>query len=315
MRIDVDVLASVIEQSGLRGRVYCRSLGRAPWGLDFDGGTAGGSLFHLVVSGACWFLHGRKRTQLVAGDVVLIPRGRRHALADDPRSPRQRLTDWLATQDGANRSGTMRRIGSVSGAEAEVLCGVYTHSPGLIRQPVLDLLPDWLHVRARGGRASAELEATVSSLRAESALGARGSTLIVSRLLDILFVQIVRAWAEANPAKAGWIGALQDPVLAQALAAMHGAPAYNWDVASLAHRCGASRATLARKFTAQVGQAPLAYLTQLRLELAAQRLATSRDGLAAVAASVGYGSEFAFSRAFRRAFGKPPAAFRDAFPH
>jgi len=314
MGFDIDVLASVIEQSGLRGRVYCRSLGRAPWGLDFDGGTADGSLFHLVVSGACWFLHGKKRTQLVSGDVILIPRGQRHALADDPRSPRIRLADWLASQGGENVGGAMRRLGSVSGTEAEVLCGVYAHSRGVARQPVLDLLPDWLHVRARGGRANAELEATVSSLRAESAMGARGSTLIVSRLLDILFVQIVRAWADANPAGAGWIGALQDPVLAQALAAMHGAPARKWEVASLARRCGSSRATLARKFKAQVGQAPLAYLTQLRLELAAHSLATSRDGLAAVAASVGYSSEFAFSRAFRRAFGKPPAAFRDSRP-
>src|SRR6185436_265662 len=100
MKNDIDVLASVIEQSGLRGRVYCRSLGRAPWGLDFDGGTDGGALFHLVVSGACWFLHGGKRTQLVAGDVVLVPRGRRHALADDPRSPCIRLGDWLGGPGG-----------------------------------------------------------------------------------------------------------------------------------------------------------------------------------------------------------------------
>jgi AraC-like DNA-binding protein len=313
MRIDIDVLASVIEQGGLRGRVYCRSLARAPWGLDFDGGADGGGLFHLVLSGVCWLLHGGKRTQLVAGDVVLVPRGRRHALADDPRSPRVGLDEWLRGASGAALGDATRTLGSQRGAESEVLCGVYDHAPRVLRQPVFDLLPDWLHLRAHGGRASAELEATVSALRAESAISARGSSLIVSRLLDILFVQIVRAWANANPARAGWIGALADPVLAEALAAMHGAPAHDWDVASLARRCGSSRATLARKFKAQVGQPPLAYLTQLRLDLAARRLATSRDGLAAVAASVGYSSEFAFSRAFRRAFGKPPAAFRDSF--
>jgi AraC-like DNA-binding protein len=311
MRIDIDVLARVIEQSGLRGHVYCRSLGRAPWGLDFDGDPDGGGLFHLVLSGACWLLHDGKRTQLVAGDVVLVPRGQRHALADDPRSRRIRLGEWLRGPGGEVGNAT-RTLGSASGAETEVLCGVYAHANHALRQPVLDLLPDWLHLRARGGRTSAELEATVSSLRAESAMGARGSSLIVSRLLDILFVQIVRAWADANPARAGWIGALQDPVLARALAALHSAPAQDWDVASLARRCGSSRATLARKFTAQVGQPPLAYLTQLRLDLAARTLATSRDGLAAVAASVGYSSEFALSRAFRRAFGQPPGAFRDA---
>jgi AraC-like DNA-binding protein len=299
MRIDTDVLASVIEQSGLRGQVYCRSTGRAPWGLDFDG-VSDAALFHLVVSGACWFLDGAKRTQLVAGDVMLVPHGRRHSLADDPRSPRRSLTEWL----GARRiDDAMPRLGSARGATTEVLCGVYAQAPRVLRHTILDLLPGSLHLRS-----TVELEGTVSSLRTESA---RGSSLIVSRLLDVLLVQIVRAWAEADPARAGWIGALADPVLARALAALHDEPAYDWDVASLARRCGASRATLARKFAARVGQSPLAYLTQLRLDLAARRLATSRDGLAAVAASVGYSSEFAFSRAFRRAFEKPPAAFRD----
>lgn len=311
MRIDIDVLAHVIEQSGLRGRMYCRSLGRAPWGLDFESSTDA-AMFHLVVSGVCWILYRGKRTRLEAGDVVLVPRGRHHALADDPRSPRVQLAAWLADPGSKAKGDATRRVGSSGGAETEVLCGVYVHAPRVLRQPVLDLLPDVLHVRARDGHASTELEATVSSLRAESALGVHGSTLILSRLLDILFVQIVRAWASANPAQSGWIGALQDPVLAQALAALHSAPTHAWDVTTLARHSGSSRATLARKFTAQVGQSPLAYLTQLRLDLAARRLATSRDGVAAVAASVGYGSEFAFSRAFRRAFGKPPIAFREA---
>lgn len=315
MSVDVDVLARVIEQSGLRGRVYCRSLARAPWGLEFHGDAEGGALFHLVLSGTCWFLQGKKRTQLVAGDVVLVPRNRRHALADDPRSPRVRLLEWLAGPGGKGSGDATRALGSARGLETEVLCGVYLQGQRVLRHPILDLLPDCLHVRARGGRASPELEATVASLRAESSLGARGSSLIVSRLLDILFVQIVRAWAEEDPAGAGWIGALSDPQLALALAALHGAPADDWDVESLAARCGASRATLARRFTARVGQSPMAYLTQLRLDLAARRLATSRDGVAAVAASVGYSSEFAFSRAFRRAYGKPPAAFRDAALH
>ena len=311
MMTDIDVLASVIEQSGLRGRIYCRSVGRAPWGLDFDG-EDDGALFHLVLGGACWFVHRGERRQLVAGDVVLLPRGGRHALVDHPRSPRVALGAWLRQVARDIGAGKSPKLGSSTGAETEVLCGVYAPAAAQFRQPVLELLPDVLHLRARGSRPSVELGATVSSLEAESAMGARGSTLIVSRLLDILFVQIVRAWADASSTHAGWIGALRDPVLARALAAMHAAPATPWDVASLAQRCGSSRATLARKFRAQVGQPPLAYLTQLRLDRAAHRLATSGEGLAAVAASVGYASEFAFSRAFKRAFGKPPTAFREA---
>src|SRR5690606_4987644 len=159
----------------------------------------------------CWLLRGRQRVQLAAGDIVLLPRGQRHALADDPRSPRLRLEEWLNGPGSEAAGEAWRPLGSRSGAATEVLCGVYVHAPRALRQPIFDLLPDVLHVRARGGRASAELEATVSSLRAESARGVRGSALIVSRLLDILFVQIIRAWADEDPASAGWIGALRDP--------------------------------------------------------------------------------------------------------
>jgi AraC-like DNA-binding protein len=311
----IDLLATVLERTGLRGRVYCRSTGRAPWGLDFDGND--GALFHLIVSGTCWLLRGARRTQLVAGDVVLVPRGAPHALVDHPRSKRIRLVDWLKAPPGASSDETIghapMRLGSASGDETEVLCGVYEFTTGSARHPVLRLLPDWLHVRSHGGHASSDLEGTIASLRGESERGARGSTLVVSRLLDVLFVQIVRAWAEAEPpGKAGWIGALEDPILAQALAAMHAEPARAWTVETLARASGASRATLARRFVAEVGEPPLAYLTRIRLEEAARRLTTSPDALAEVAASVGYTSEFAFSRAFRRELGVAPGRYRES---
>lgn len=139
----------------------------------------------------------------------------------------------------------------------------------------------------------------------------RGSAIIVSRLLDIMFVQVVRTWADDAPAeRAGWIGALTDATLGRTLEAMHGDLRRAWTVPALARIAGTSRATLGRRFVAEVGEPPLAYLARARMQEASRLLRGSDDGLAAIAARVGYDSEFAFSRAFRRAFGAPPGEHR-----
>jgi AraC-like DNA-binding protein len=296
-----DVLAHVLERSGLHGRVFCQTRAHAPWGLQFEASES--ALFHTVLSGACWLLTDRARVQLVAGDVVLIARGAAHALADAPSSPKLPLSQWLATRRGEH--GVLGLGGR--GDRCEVLCGVYEYAGTAAAHPVLARLPARLHVRDR-----AELSTTLASLRAESQRGPLGSALIASRLLDVLLVQIVRAWVESSaPGAAGWIGALNDETLARALARIHAEPARAWSVEALARASQTSRATLTRRFVAQVGEPPLAYLTRVRLQEAASALARSDAGLAAIAADIGYATEFAFSRAFRRAFGEPPGKYRE----
>jgi AraC-like DNA-binding protein len=126
-------------------------------------------------------------------------------------------------------------------------------------------------------------------------------------------VQIVRAWADDQPpGAAGWIGALREPTLARALSLLHEDIARNWDVEMLARAAGTSRATLGRRFASEVGESPLAYLTRVRMLQAARKLERTTDGLAAIAREVGYTSEFAFNRAFRRAFSVPPGEYRRA---
>jgi transcriptional regulator GlxA family with amidase domain len=192
-----------------------------------------------------------------------------------------------------------------------VLCGVYQLDAPGAQHPVLGLLPPVLHVPATRTRANPELDATLASLAREYSRGERGSTVIVARLLDVLLIQVVRVWADDQPAGgAGWIGALGDPVLSRALSAMHGDLPRAWDVAALARAAATSRATLGRRFGAAVGEPPLAYLQRVRMHEAARRLRGSDAGLAAIAAAIGYHSEFAFNRAFRRRFGVPPGEFR-----
>ena len=191
------------------------------------------------------------------------------------------------------------------------MCGVYQLDGPGAQHPVLGLLPAVLHLSAAHTRARPELDATLASLVREHERGERGSTVIVARLLDVLLVQLVRAWADDQPTGgAGWIGALADPALSRALSAMHGDLARPWDVASLARAAATSRATLGRRFVAIVGEPPLAYLHGARMQDAARRLRGSEAGLAAIAAAVGYRSEFAFNRAFRRQFQVPPGEFR-----
>jgi AraC-like DNA-binding protein len=299
-----DVLGHVLESSQLRGRVFCESVARAPWGLRFA--ARDDAVFHLVTSGSAVLLAGGARHDLGQGDLALLSRGGAHVLADHPRSPRVELAAWLS----GGRPGHSPPLGG-HGTETRVLCGVYQLDAPGAQHPVLGALPEVLHLPARLARMHLDLEATLTALVREHARGERGSTVIVARLLEVLLVQIVRIWADAQPAGgAGWIGALAEPMLARALSAMHSDLARPWDAASIARAAGTSRATLGRRFTAAVGEPPLAYLAGARLREAAHRLRGSSAGLAAIAGAVGYQSEFAFNRAFRRRFGIPPGEFR-----
>ena len=301
-----DVLAHILEQTRLRGRVYCQSIARAPWGLRFEDRVE--SLFHLVTAGTCSLFYGAKRQPLVAGDIVLFPRGTPHALADHPRSKRVSLADWMAKRSGPINA---LRVGGTQGSEVKVMCGVFEFGIAGPRHPVLRLLPEMVYLPAERMRDRADLASTVAALEREFDQGGRGASLIVSRLLDILFVQIVRAWADQQPpGGAGWIGALRDSTLSRALALMHEDLSHAWDVLTLARACGASRATLARHFVAEIGETPAAYLTRARMQEAARLLLATDDGLATIAAAVGYSSEFAFNKAFRRELGVPPGQYR-----
>jgi AraC-like DNA-binding protein len=301
-----DVLAHILEQTRLHGRVYCQSIARAPWGLRFDDGAE--ALFHLVTAGTCWLFFGSKRQQLVVGDIVLFPRGTPHALADHAKSKRVSLADWMAKRSGPR---TALRVGGTQGTEVKVMCGVFEFGVAGTRHPVLRLLPEMVYLSEERTRDRADLATTANALAREFDHGGRGASLIVSRLLDVLFVQIVRAWAdEQPPGGAGWIGALRDSTLSRALALMHEDLSHAWDVSTLARACGTSRATLARRFVAEIGEPPSAYLTRARMQEAVRRLLATNDNLAAIAAAVGYSSEFAFNKAFRRELGVPPGKYR-----
>ncbi len=282
---DVDVLSDVI--ASLRsGRPFANREDRAgTWHTPFA--PFAGAGFHIVLSGSCRLLapDGSSRT-LNVGDVVLTPHGTQHALEDPGHA------------DADADSPT------------SLLCGAYrldrTQS-----HPLLATLPDVIHLRSQFGRHPA-LRSAVSLLGNELRNPQQGSVSALSTLLDLLLIYILRAWFEdeSDRGAPGWSAALADPVVSAALSAMHEDPARAWTVEELGKEANLSRAAFARRFTGLVGEPPMSYLTWWRLSVAARLLKESGTSLKSVAQSVGYGSQYAFANAFKRAHGISPGRYR-----
>ncbi|WP_031164961.1 AraC family transcriptional regulator [Streptosporangium roseum] len=301
----MDVLSDVLAATRIGGVLSARLSASAPWGLRM--GTVPTAAFHAVTQGACWLrVEGSEPRQLVAGDVVLLPTGGGHALASDPYGP---LTPYEEVAAGQDLSTAEIDIPG-PGPSVRIICGAYRYD-AYVSHPLLTILPPVLHLPADQTAARGDLATTLGMLASE--LGGRlpGSQTIVDRLVDVLFVHILRQWINANEEPgASWLVALRDPEIALVISLMHRDPARAWTVEGLARAVGVSRATLARRFTALVGEPPLAYLTRWRVELAARRLRDTGDPLSVIARSVGYVSEFSLSRAFSRARGVAPGHYR-----
>jgi AraC-like DNA-binding protein len=214
-----------------------------------------------------------------------------------------------AAAERALAAGESLRLGTGPG-QTRILCASYRQDPA-VTVPLLTLLPDVLHIPAR--QAGTALDATLRLLTSEISQPQPGAAAVLDRIVDILLVQLLRAWLATDPARArtpSWLSALTDPVAGPALAVLHTQPGRDWTIPSLAAAIGVSRATLARRFPAQVGCTPAAYLTRWRMDLAAVRLRDTDDTVGAVARSLGYTSEYAFNRAFTRDRRIPPGRYR-----
>ena len=303
----MDPLADVMDVSRVRGALLANVFARAPWGFEVQ--QTSGAVFHAVTSGTAWLrVEGEPTRQLMPGDVVLVPTSVPHRLSATPngrckvfsRELKQRLTD---------PDGCLQLEGP--GAATTIVCASYDYDRD-VAQPLLSLLPAVIHLPADpvGGR---RIGALLTLLAGE--LGGReaGSRTAVDRLIDLLLIHTIRTWsAVTTAAEPSWLRALNDPVVARVLSLIHERPGERWTVDGLAAEVHLSRATLARRFSELVGEAPQAYLTRWRMDLAARRLRDSTDSVEAIARDVGYTSEYAFNRAFRRHRGQPPGRYRRA---
>ena len=303
-----DVLTDVLTTARMGGAVFARTEARAPWGLHFAGSPRAD--FHIVYRGTCWLrLDGEPGpVQLFQGDVVLLGRGTGYTLCDDPKTPAEEFAA-LAAGGGAGPAASVAVGGS--GAGAGLVCGSYTFDADG-SHPFLRALPPLVYLPAAlGTTRDGALEATVRLLSGEVVGDDPGSQAVVDHLVDVLFVYVLRAWLDRQPeGRLGWFGALRDPKIGEALSLVHGSPGRRWTVASLGASVGLSRAAFARRFAETVGEPPMSYLARWRMTLASGMLRGENAPLSTIADRVGYDSEFAFAKAFKRFYGSAPGRYR-----
>ena len=260
--------------------------------------------YHIVTAGSCWMgCEGEEQVLLEPGDAIVFPHGDAH-FASGRRG--QRVEPGRYNHAPSRPLDTVR-LGAAAGAGASLVCG-FLGCDARPYNPLLAALPRRVHVRGVAGGWLAEFPRQVV---AEAWQTRAGGAAMLTRMAELMFVEVVRRYTEElSPRQTGWLAGLRDPVVAAALAALHARPAHPWTLAELARAAATSRTALAERFSQTVGLPPMQYLTEWRLQLAAEQLATGSLKVAAVAAAVGYESEAAFSRAFKRSTGYAPATWR-----
>jgi AraC-like DNA-binding protein len=261
--------------------------------------------YHILTAGRCYGgVRGEEQVELLAGDVLVFPQGDAHVMSSGR---------GLRLGPKVNRFAPARYpetvvLGSQGPHGASFVCGFL----GCDRRPfnpLLAALPRRLHVRGMSG---AWLDAFTRQVTEESRLDRPGADTVLTRLAELMFIEVLRRYLEELPeGQTGWLAGLRDEVVGRALTLLHGRPAHAWTLAQLAQEAGSSRSKLARRFAELVGQPPMQYLAQWRMQVAANLLSRSGAKVAAIGREVGYDSEAAFSRAFKKATGVAPGAWRD----
>jgi AraC-like DNA-binding protein len=319
----MDAVSDVLRVVRLGGAVYLNGEFTAPWCTigQTDAALCASFLprservvsFHLITEGNCWARLAAdpgSAIHLNAGELLVVPQGETHILgsaldlAPVPSAPL--LANHLKTAPGE----VMKLSYGGGGAPTRIVCGFLACNETL-SNPILSALPRIFKIDMRNDPRSAWLESSLQFAAAEAAELRAGSAIVLGKLSELLFVEAVRRCIDALPAdQKGWLAGVRDRFVGRALSMLHAQPAHSWTVDELARKVGLSRSALAQRFTDLLGQPPMQYLARWRLQIAAQELLIGSKSLAAVAVQVGYDSEAAFNRAFKREFGMPPAGWR-----
>lgn len=314
----MDTLSDVLRGVKLTGAVFLHAEFSAPWCVGVPPATMVAQFlmpaaehvtrYHLVTNGRCTIRpDGGAPVTLEAGDVVMLPHGESHLIGSDLHQPPASMRG-LARPPGWTELPLMRHGGG--GEITTLVCGFLACDPRLCR-PLLAALPMLLKVNIRSSPAGGWIENSIRYAADQAVSPRPGGDALLAKLSEVLFVETLRAYLQTlAPERTGWLAGLRDTVVGAGLALMHARPADDWTIDKLAKEVGCSRTVLAERFTHFIGEPPAHYLTRWRLAVAADLLRSSRASLTRVAETVGYQSEAAFNRAFKREHGVPPATWR-----
>ena len=308
-----DPFGEVLHFLQMSGTFYCRSELTAPWGLHLPPDPEA-MWFHVVNAGNCWLaIDGDEPQHLGPGDFALVPHGEGHLLFSEPGVPAPRV-DQLDYDYASDRYAILRHGGG--GTSTSVVCGTVRMGHPAARS-LAKLLPRKIVVES--SPTTPETDWMYSTLRLIAAEGQAlrpGGEAVITRLSDILVIQAIRSWITSDDvARTGWLAALRDPRIGRAMSIVHRDPGLSWSVTTLAREVAMSRSAFSARFTELVGEPVMQYVTRWRMQVAFDRLRNEGEiPIAELAAQLGYESEAAFSRAFKRTVGITPGAVRRSSP-
>ncbi len=299
----MDVLSNILGKVRLTSAVYFKSDFASPWGMDIQEGPF--AQFHIVTRGQCLLKTGDRTTNLFSGDIVVFPFGASHWLADKESSRRQlgqevvtAILNEKSLFEGPNVSTTL-------------VCGHFEFDRNM-DHPLINELPGMIHIPDSERQEKPWLEGIANLVVREVGHEEPGSHIIVNKLGEILFVYILRAFILRNAYDKGFLAALQDDQINNVLKAIHDVPQRNWKLSSLAQIGGLSRTGFSNRFKELVGETALSYVTKWRISLAKELLKEGKETVGEVAEKVGYRSEAAFNRIFKRTVAQTPLKYRQA---
>lgn len=315
----MDAFSEILAGVKLSGAVFFAAEFSAPWGFTVPASHATAAkvaphaahlvLYHLLLDGGGFVEMAEGQAMpLVPGDVVIFPHGDPHQMSS-ARSVKPPFPNYgISAKIDARDLSPLRAGGG--GDVSRFVCGYMTCDPHLSR-PILEGLPAVFKVNVRTDSSGHWLESSIVHLVEEAASGRVGSEAMLAKLSEALFVDTLRRYVDGLPEQqSGWLAGARDPIVGRSLALLHGRVAHPWTIADLADEVGISRSALVERFSRYLTEPPMTYLTRWRLQLAAESLQKTSRGVVDIATDVGYQSEAAFSRAFRREFGLPPGKYR-----
>jgi AraC-like DNA-binding protein len=310
----MDPLSDVLRVVRLSGAHFFQAAASGDWGIEAAAarelsprvlpGSEHLISYHVVLTGHCWGgVQGQPLVALEAGDVILFPHGDPHVMGSGPQAQRGAMPIHTAPRFPAGAG-----FGGAAEPDVTLVCGFFGCDLAPFN-PLCASLPSQLHMR---GMSEGLVGIFARQVVEETGSGRVGSNSMLTRLAELMFIEVIRRHLESlSTEQGGWLAGIRDPLVGRALALLHERPAHHWTLAELATSAVSSRSSLAERFTKLVGIAPMQYLAQWRMQVAAGTLKETGAKVSTVAADVGYQSEAAFSRAFKKATGMAPGAWRN----